>query len=283
MQSQQSLAEQIQRRRWFHTIDLGGGLVTRGNPPSQLINDHFPKVEGKTVLDIGAWDGKYSFQAEAAGASRVVAMDHYMWRLDVKARNRYYEECRSRGVLPHPETVANGLLLPDGSRQGKEGFDLLHEYLASKVESRVEDFITTDISNLGTFDVVLFFGVLYHVLSPLETLLRLRQVTTELAVIETAAITVPGHDDSGLLRFVAGDELHDDYGNWFLPSPPALVAMCKAAGFRRVDVMGTFDEGPPPTEQPFTDRVKEAVKVVIRRPTLPPRLRHIRLVVYAYS
>ena len=34
---------------------------------------------GKSVLDIGAWDGAYSFAAERRGASRVVAVDSFCW------------------------------------------------------------------------------------------------------------------------------------------------------------------------------------------------------------
>ena len=37
-------------------------------------------------LDIGAWDGRFSFLAEKAGAARVVALDHYAWGVDFDAR-----------------------------------------------------------------------------------------------------------------------------------------------------------------------------------------------------
>jgi hypothetical protein len=67
---------------WFHSIDLGQGVVTPGAMKSAaLLSEenkhlHLPNFRGKSVLDIGAWDGYYSFLAERGGASRVVALDH---------------------------------------------------------------------------------------------------------------------------------------------------------------------------------------------------------------
>jgi len=36
-------------------------------------------LEGRTVLDVGAWDGFFSFEAERRGAARVLAVDSYCW------------------------------------------------------------------------------------------------------------------------------------------------------------------------------------------------------------
>jgi hypothetical protein len=51
---------------WCHSIDLGCGVVTPGikTPEYQakeLESLHLPDLRGKSVLDIGAWDGFYSF------------------------------------------------------------------------------------------------------------------------------------------------------------------------------------------------------------------------------
>ena len=66
---------------WFHTIDLGNGVVTPGddNSPVKLKRLAFPPdLSGKTFLDIGAWDGFFSFEAERRGAARVLATDSYV-------------------------------------------------------------------------------------------------------------------------------------------------------------------------------------------------------------
>src|SRR5687768_11321825 len=89
---------------WYHSIDLGHGVVTPGDSKTApLTGDELPDFSGRSVLDIGAWDGYYSFLAERQGASRVVALDHYVWGVDFAARQAYWEECRSRGALPDPE------------------------------------------------------------------------------------------------------------------------------------------------------------------------------------
>ena len=68
--------------RWYHTIDLGVGVTTNGvdDSPQRLARVQLPaSLEGLSVLDIGAWDGFFSFECERRGASRVVAADYYSW------------------------------------------------------------------------------------------------------------------------------------------------------------------------------------------------------------
>jgi tRNA (mo5U34)-methyltransferase len=69
---------EIRRRvgeiRWYHTIDLGNGIVTPGVDPSasRLPKLRFPAdMTGRTALDIGAWDGFFSFELarEVLGSS----------------------------------------------------------------------------------------------------------------------------------------------------------------------------------------------------------------------
>ena len=58
------------------------GVVTKGvdNTAFRLARHRLPgSLAGQSVLDIGAWDGFFSFEAERRGASRVVAADHYSW------------------------------------------------------------------------------------------------------------------------------------------------------------------------------------------------------------
>jgi tRNA (mo5U34)-methyltransferase len=243
------LAQRIRDQTWFHCVDLGDGLVTDGvaMPNNALMAPGaIPPVAGKTVLDIGAWDGKYSFEAERAGASRVVALDHFVWRLDPIGRDEYIRRCEDEGLMPDPEMIDAGFLHADAT-PGKDGFDLLHEYLNSEVEAVVDDFMTMDLETLGTFDISFYFGVLYHMIDPLRALHRLRKVTREVAVIETASVVVPEYPHEALLFFYAGNDLHSDYGNWFAPTEHALHAMCRSAGFRRVETVG---QGTSPRSNP---------------------------------
>src|SRR3954447_3234669 len=147
--------------RWFHTIDLGGGVVTDGEDesPRKLGWLHLPDLRGKTVLDVGAWDGFFSFAAERAGASRVVAVDPECWNPPAWGERGW------------------------GTRQG---FDFARAALGSGVEP-VDLPSLDELGSLGTFDVVLFLGVLYHLPDPLPLLERVSNAARELLVLETHA------------------------------------------------------------------------------------------------
>src|SRR5919202_3078365 len=233
---------------WWHSIDLGDGVVTPGRKTDghdaflerELRALQLPDLRGKAVLDIGAWDGYYSFAAERLGASRVVALDHFVWSIDWARAIAESDEPDAAGVrfadLDAIAAVSDPERLP-----GKQGFDVAHEALGSRVEAVVDDFMTTDLDRLGTFDVVLYLGVLYHMENPLAALRRLRRVTREVAVIETQATELEGIPDGAVCEFFPGAELADDPTNWWSPNLDALHGLCRAAGFARVETIA----GPP--------------------------------------
>jgi tRNA (mo5U34)-methyltransferase len=224
---------------WFHTIDLGDGVVTKGIGVQTHAGEIFPDVSGASVLDIGAWDGCYSFMAEQRGANRVVALDHYAWGVDFVARGEYWTECFANGTLPDHSRDLTDFWRPDLPGQG--GFRFAKSALNSKVEPYLGDFATIDLAPLGTFDVVLYLGVLYHMKEPLTCLERVRSVTKKVAVIETEALHIQGLDHEHLLQFHAGNDIHADFGNWYVPTIEALHALCRAAGFSSVRTI----KGPP--------------------------------------
>ncbi len=221
---------------WWHSIDLGD-RVTPGHKSQELLNQEWanldlPDLDGKTVLDVGAWDGWFSFRAEAEGAARVVALDHYVWSLDLPRQQTYWRACREQGAAPGQYHEQRDLWRPD-SLPGKAGFDLAHAQRRSRVEAIIGDFMTTDLDALGTFDVVLFLGVLYHLEEPLTALRRLRKVTASVAVIESEAVVVNGATGP-LLQFVADAAVNADSSNWWIPTEAGLHGLCRAAGFRDV-------------------------------------------------
>jgi tRNA (mo5U34)-methyltransferase len=261
---------------WFHTIDLGDGIVTPGTPPNESLEQPgaFPDVRGKSVLDIGTWDGKYAFRAEQEGATRTVALDHYAWCVDFEARNDYWTACQARGQYPDPEYEERKFWRRD-EMPGRRGFDLARRILQSSVEPVVGDFMTMDLDQLGTFDVVLYFGVLYHMREPFTALRRLRQVTRGMAVIETAAVRVPDREQEGFLLFFPGAELSNDHGNWYVPSERALLWMCRAAGFAHAEAR----VGPPPLV-----RRQQGKRARLRgQGFVPDDLQHYRAVVHAFA
>lgn len=201
-----NLRRQADAIRWYHTIDLGQGVVTKGvdDSPFRLSRIDFPvSLSGRTVLDIGAWDGFFSFEAERRGATRVVATDYYSWR----------------GV-------------GWGTDNGKAGFELAHAALGSKVEDVEIDLMDISPERVGTFDVVLFLGVLYHCRHPLLALERVASVCRDLLILETVI------DMVGMKRpaaaFYPNRELNNDPTNWWGPNVPAVEGMLNVVGFNRV-------------------------------------------------
>ena len=195
--------------KWHHRIELAPGLVTRAtdDTPLKLARLGLPaSLKGKTVLDIGAWDGFFSFEAERRGAERVVALDSVVWHMT------------------------------EGGFTGKRGFELARRQLGSRVEDVECEVLDISPERLGgTFDVVFFMGVLYHMLHPMLALERVRSVCTDMVVLETHAACLGSR--SPRLAFYPGDELAHDASNWFAPNLAALVGMLNVAGFPRVEVL----------------------------------------------
>jgi tRNA (mo5U34)-methyltransferase len=249
------LQAQADALQWYHTIDLGNGVVTRGNGVQLTGPEILPDVNGRSVLDIGTWDGRFAFLAEQGGAGRVVALDHYAWGVDFVARGAYWAECIEKGTLPDQTRDETDFWRPE--LPGRRGFEFASVALASKVEPFVADFQTVDLAELGQFDVVLYLGVLYHMKEPLTCLERVRAITKEVAVIETEAVHLQGLDHEALLQFHAGSSLRIDFGNWYVPTIGALHNLCRAAGFSDVRTV----VGPPPTPP----RTPEPVEGLRRR------------------
>src|SRR5262245_30156354 len=189
--------------RWAHRIRLGHGVETPGawDTAAQLQLLQLPEdLTGQSVLDVGAWDGFYSFEAERRGAGRVLATDSFVWQ---------------------------------GKTWGsRHGFDLAHRVLRSRVEALEIDVLDLSPEAVGVFDVVLFLQVLYHMKHPMLALERVASVTGRLLIVETVIDLL--HVRGPALAFYPGGELSGDASNWFGPTPEAVEAMLKSVGFSRV-------------------------------------------------
>jgi tRNA (mo5U34)-methyltransferase len=203
------LRAEVARIRWFHRIDLGHGIVTPGEDRSarKLRTLRLPdSLAGRTVLDVGAWDGFFSFEAERRGAARVVAVDPFCWRAPAWG--------------------------PDGWGT-QQGFALARRALGSRVEDADVDL--EELGRLGTFDVVLFLGVLYHLPDPWPVLKRVAAATGGLLVLETHVDLLDVRRPAA--AFYPGAELAGDPSNWWGPNVALLEAKLRAAGFGRLDVV----------------------------------------------
>lgn len=199
-----ALRERVNSRRWFHRIDLGNGIVTPGvdNSQEKLTHVRMPDdLTGWSVIDVGAYDGFFSFEAERRGAARVLAADSFCWNL--------------------------------GGMGTKEGFDIAHQTLNSRVEARMIAVEELSPGTVGTFDLVLFLGVLYHSQDPLRYLRNVRSICRRQLILETH---VDAQDyPRPAMVFYPGDTLNGDPSNYWGPNPAAVVAMLHEVGFSRVE------------------------------------------------
>jgi tRNA (mo5U34)-methyltransferase len=188
---------------------------TRGDIRVDLIRKH---VAGKAFADIGCmWgiNGRFCFLAEEAGAKRVVGVDIY---------------------------PASQEFLSERARR-----DSIVEFVKGDIN------LQETVNELGSFDVVLCAGVLYHTPSPMHMLSRLRSICHGRLILDTAVIPEMGRTknmavfypflDAGQRRVwhlgvgkavgLAGPYDPDEgYANWFWGMSPSCVeSMLQCAGF----------------------------------------------------
>jgi tRNA (mo5U34)-methyltransferase len=204
---------------WFHTFALAAGVYTPG-----IARDHgyrlavldADRFAGRSVLDVGAFDGFYSFLAELRGARRVVAIDN----------EQYVDWVRARF----------GVTLTGGA-----GFRAIAGLLASRVEYRHMDVM--DLPGLGErFDVALCFGILHRVTNPIALLRALANVLAPggEVVLETYG--------SRLAADAAAIEVHDpgdvyprdDFVYWGF-SPEGLRGLARIVGLDEVEVVDELE------------------------------------------
>jgi tRNA (mo5U34)-methyltransferase len=197
----QQLAERVQSRFRYHTIELPDGSVLPGLQSVEHLRWRLglfglpDDLRGKRVLDIGAWDGWFSFECERRGAD-VVAVDCVALNTFLEAR----------------------------------------QLLNSRVEYRTLDVGELSAAKLGRFDIVLFFGVLYHLRHPLLGLEKVVELSTDLALIESFVIPSEHRTIPAVMEFYERAELGGQIDNWCGPSPEALLAMCRSAGFATAEL-----------------------------------------------
>lgn len=215
---------------WYHTIDLGHGLVSRGAYDIRPVVDCYgiPRsLAGKEVLDVGTGDGFFAFEMEDRGAERVVAIDVARvgdcdWTPHMRARLGQWADNTSWPAH----------------------FRMAHRMRQSRVEYRHCSVYDLSPYTVGTFDVVFCGSLLVHLQNPLQALHAIRSVTREVAVIETPVLQELDDQFPGrpLLSFGYQGEEENPGENtaYWVMSTSALESMLRYAGFPVVERQGTF-------------------------------------------
>jgi tRNA (mo5U34)-methyltransferase len=220
-----SYEDVLAHQYWRHRIDLGDGRYTPGTKDASHWHAlGLPEsLDGKTVLDVGAFDGLVAIEAERRGAERVLATD----------------------VWPEPPDDDR----PNSLRMGDAGIELVCGYLDSDVERRRIDVHDLSPETVGTFDVVVFSGVITELKEPFAALERVVSVADELVVVES----VRSREIAGVPAMVFSPAADPDGPGLWTPSVAGLTAMVEAAGCRETDTAYRPVEeraSPVPTPQP---------------------------------
>jgi len=217
---------------WAHKINLNGYITPGGFTQFEWPNYKelvFPPelFIGKTALDIGAWDGLYSFYFEKLGATSVTAMDYCCWGGN-EPRTTDKEDWKSN-------CCSSG----DGT-----GFAIAYNTLKSNVKTIRLNVYDLSPEITGRFDITFFSGVLYHLKHPMLALEQVSSVTNYLMIVEThiSLATISNSLSGDFIEIYTNRELADDPSNFCGPSKSALTKMILSVGFKRVQVV--YENGP---------------------------------------
>ena len=200
---------------WFHRIDVGHGVVTPGEDDSAAKLAKFEPpadLTGKSVLDIGAYDGFFTFECERRGAD-VLAIDHRqspgypvaseLRGLAAEFREMSVYDLSAEGVGEFDLVLALGVLYH--LRHPLLALERIHEVCRERLilETQICDacFLSSDGEP---------------------------QVLAEVA---------PSLADVPIVQFYPGEELNGDPSNWWAPNLVALEAMLRTSGIEPVRVI----------------------------------------------
>jgi len=223
MSDRGALAQAVAALDWYHTIDLGGGIVTPGVFDLRPLVSKFgipERLDGKTVLDVGPGNGFFAFEMEARGAD-VTTVELPAWE--------------AHDASPVLKSFY-------ASEEGKAAALNIHDALGlaarvkdSRVKRQFVNIYDFDPAVHGRYDIVFCAAVLLHLTDPLRALYRIFSATREMALIST-----PIHDEA------SGEPRADFRGTstghtFWLPNRTCLLQWARAAGFARVEWIETFD------------------------------------------
>lgn len=244
---------------WYHRIELPGGIITPGWAPIDPTRYSIPAdLTGKRVLDIGAWDGYWTWEALKRGAKEVVAIDDFSDTCgDPKIKRTGWETfdlCReafgftmpadSKDVLdihrygdrdPNTTIIRHAVAFAPAWRN--ETGAIVRRVNLSVYE--IAEFV------LGRFDIIFFFGTIYHLKHPLLALEKIAAICDGALYVETASLDEfspyrgglgQGFDHNEMVcEFYPGAEYGNNPSNWWVPTLQCLGAMMASVGFKDIE------------------------------------------------
>jgi len=229
--SEAELLERVRDRQWFYSFELPDGSLTPTYHDGELDAIHDTRWRMLRQALGQAWPNG------AAGRSAVDLASHQGWFAAQLARLGLD---RVTGVEQRASHVQDSRLIT--RLIGLDNVDIVHS-----------DVFDLDTDALGTFDLVLMLGLLYHLENPVGALRLARALCSDLCVIETQVVPgMTGRVDFGSYRFVRPlkgsfgliDEVDETHGPetgatgiCLVPSLEALTWLLAQVGFSQVHVL----------------------------------------------
>ena len=213
--SGRDLQDEVARYPWYHSLDLGDGVVTPGMFDHRGSEDRYglpPDLSGMRCLDVGTMDGFWAFAMERRGAAEVVAVD-----LEDPEELDWPPSLRHRIVKTMDETKATR-------------FELVRSRLGSSVERRLCSVYRLDPAQLGSFDLVFCSDMLVHLKDPASAAERLHGVCRDTTVVVNPVKEHFPYRNRPLAQLDGIEEFE-----WWLPNRAALERLLRAAGFSHVE------------------------------------------------
>lgn len=224
---------------WYHTVDLGNGLVTPGDYDfrGQLPAFHFPaNMAGMKVMDVGSATGFFAYEFEKRGAdvTSVELPSLEDWDILSCDRDSLRQKLMAFFKASTPEEAYKKHL--DGP------FQFCHTALNSRVKrcfSPIYDLGQTKIGKTK-FDFIYAGDILLHLFSPLKAL----DVLSELcqgSLMVTIDVPFPGGQENlPMMAYMGGFNRETDSRTWWTLSPVCVEQILKRMGFETVQVVGNY-------------------------------------------
>jgi tRNA (mo5U34)-methyltransferase len=217
-----SLQERADELGWYHTIELGDGVVTKGYVDTRGVVARVPlpsSLAGKRCLDVGTQNGFWAFHLERLGAAAVTGID---------LADSSQLDWPPRQALADP---TGAYLALDDRDLHRRSFEFAKNALGSKVEWMGLSVYDLSREQLGTFDFVFMGSLLLHLRDPVRALARVREVCAGEAVFFDGVSLV----GSVAFRRRPWARIDGTRVWWWTPNRAALYRMIDSAGWEIVE------------------------------------------------
>jgi SAM-dependent methyltransferase len=237
----EGLKELFEKGRWYHCFRYEG-LMSNGTYDVEQYLKYYQfddDYNGKTVLDVGCSDGYFSIWMKQHGAERVLGVDSnkYDGSLAFSPSNAH-KHLHEEKYAQYADDYS--LFKPVYDKYGLKNSNkllLMDKLLGLGVE--FQNGSVYDLSSCGEFDVVMCNDLLEHLRDPITAIEQLFFATRGKCIITVSSAMKTGWFDRN--KPLAIYQGHISGGSFFSLSEEAVKAMCKSAGFGRVEVVGRFE------------------------------------------